>query len=212
MATYTDQEELEKLKEWWKNYGGALVVGVVLGLALLFGNKYWTQYQEEQRMEASSLYAEMLQQVQDSRTDAARATGAKLVEDYARTPYGGMAALMLARLSFEANDAAAAREHLEWAIANATDTAVAHAARLRLGRLHIADKQYDAALALVQLDAPGFEAEYLELQGDAYAGLERTDDARAAYAEALKQLPPQAGAARRFLGMKLDDLGRARPE
>lgn len=211
MASYTDQEELEKLKEWWKNYGGALLIGVLLGLALLFGNKYWTQYREEQRAAASTLYTQMLQQVQEAKTDTARASGAKLLDEYARTPYAGMAALMLARLSFEANDAAAARRHLEWAIANATDTATVHAARLRLGRLNLANGDYEAALSQVPRDAAGFEAEYLELKGDAYAGMGNTEAARAAYREALQQLGAQASA-RRLLQMKLDDLGGAAPQ
>src|SRR5581483_2662909 len=163
-----DQEELEKLKAWWKNYGGALLIGVLLGLALLFGNKYWTQYKEQQRVAASELYEQMLQQVKESKTGDARASGEKLIGEYARTPYAGMAALMLARLSFEANDAAGARRRLEWAEAHALDPAVAHAARLRLGRLYVAGGEYDAALALASKGGPGFEAEYLELKGDAY--------------------------------------------
>lgn len=208
MTAYTDQEEIEKLKEWWKNYGGALLIGVLLGLGLLFGYKYWTRYQERQRMAASTLYTQMLQEVQQSKNDAARANGKKLMDDYTRTPYAGMAALMLARLSVEANDQTAARRHLQWAIDHAADTAVKQAARLRLGQLYIANREYDAALSLVQTDAPGFEAEYLELQGDAYAGLGKVDEARAAYDKAVKALAPNAPS-RRLLQMKLDDLAAA---
>ena len=76
MSAYTDQEELEKLKAWWKNYGGALLIGVVLGLGILFGHKYWTQYQEERRAAASEIYEQMLQQARESKPDAARANGA----------------------------------------------------------------------------------------------------------------------------------------
>ncbi len=206
MSAYTDQEELEKLKAWWKNYGGALLIGVLLGLALLFGNKYWTQYKEQQRVAASELYEQMLQQVKESKTGDARASGEKLIGEYARTPYAGMAALMLARLSFEANDAAEARRRLEWAEAHALDPAVAHAARLRLGRLYVAGGEYDAALALASKGGAGFEAEYLELKGDAYLGQGKTDDARAAYSDAIQQLPPDS-ASRRLLEMKLEDLG-----
>jgi predicted negative regulator of RcsB-dependent stress response len=205
VSAYTDQEEIEKLKEWWKNYGGALLIGVLLGLGLLFGYKYWTRYQEQQRTAASTLYTQMLQEVQQSKNDAARANGKKLMDDYTGTPYAGMAALMLARLSVEANDQTAARQHLQWAIDHAADTAVQQAARLRLGQLYVANREYDAALSLVQTDAPGFEAEYLELQGDAYAGLGKTDEARAAYSKALKALAPNAPS-RRLLQMKLDDL------
>ena len=207
---YSDQDELEKLKEWWKNYGGALVLGVLLGLALLFGNKYWQEYREKQRLEASELYTQMLEQVQGAKHDAARTSGSRLLEEYRRTPYAGMAALLLARLSVEANDMAAARGHLEWAIANADDPAVVHTARLRLGQLHVASGEYEAALALANAvkEAPGFEADYLELKGDAYAGMRRIAEARAAYREALEKLAPQS-AGRQLLEMKLDDLGGA---
>lgn len=208
MSAYTDQEEVEKLKEWWKSYGGALLIGVLLGLALLFGNKYWMQYKEQQRVNASELYAQMLQ-LRQSKPDAARADGEKLIADYARTPYAGLAALMLARLSFEANDLPAARQRLEWAAANATDPAILHAARLRLGRLQLAAREYDAVLALAEKSGPGFEVDYLELKGDAYLGLGKTDEARAAYSEAVKQSAPES-ASRRLLEMKLEDLGGAK--
>jgi predicted negative regulator of RcsB-dependent stress response len=205
---YSDQEEVDKLKEWWKNYGGALLVGVVLGLALLFGNKYWQEYREEQRLEASALYARMLDEAQAGKTEAARASGETLVQEYDGTPYAGLAALMLARLALEDGDAAAARARLEWAVANATDPPVQHAARLRLGRLHLAAGEYEAALALVQAQAPGFEAEYLELKGDAHVALAQPEAARAAYEQALEHLAPQEPAYG-LIRMKLDDLGRA---
>lgn len=209
MAAYTDQEEIEKLKEWWRNYGAALLIGVLIGLALLFGNKYWTRYKEQRRMAASTLYTQMLQDVQQSNTDAARASGKKLMDDYTSTPYAGMAALMQARLNVDAGDQAAARKNLQWAIDHAGDDAVKQTARLRLGQLYVANREYDAALSLVQTDAPGFEADYLELQGDAYAGLGKPDEARAAYDKALNDLAPNAPS-RRLLQMKLDNLAAAK--
>jgi predicted negative regulator of RcsB-dependent stress response len=206
VGAYTDQEEIEKLKAWWKDYGGALLIGVVLGLVLLFGNKYWQQYKEDQRIAASEIYNQMLQQVQESKPDAARVIGAKLTEEYSRTPYAGLAALLLARLEFEANNAPAAQQQLEWAIAHAVDPTVANTARLRLGRLHIANGQYDAALALTTQASPGFEAEYSELKGDALAAQGKREEARNAYAEAVKQVDPSSPS-RRSLEMKLEDVG-----
>jgi predicted negative regulator of RcsB-dependent stress response len=211
VSAYSDQDELEKLKEWVKNYGGALLVGVVLGLALLFGNKYWTRYQEQQRAAASALFQQMSEQAQGAKTDLARASGRKLIDDYKRTPYAGMAALLLARLDVEGSDQADARRQLQWAIDHATDPALQHTARLRLGQLYLANRQYQAALALVQSDAPGFEAEYLELKGDAYVGLGKLDDARAAYRAALKNIPPSSQS-RSLIEMKLANIGGANPE
>ena len=208
MAAYTDQEELEKLKEWWKNYGGALLIGVLLGLGLLFGNKYWTRYKEEQRETASALYEQMAKEVQGGKAGQARANGKKLMDDYARTPYAGMAALMLARVSVEANDSATARKDLQWAIDHATDPGVAHTARLRLGQLLLANREYEAALALVQKDAPGFEAEYAELKGDAYTGLGKREEARAAYQAALDNLAGKTQA-RTLVEMKFANIAGA---
>lgn len=209
MSAYTEQEELEKLKAWWKNYGGALVLGVVLGLGLLFGSKYWNEYQETRRQAASDLYADMSRQARDGKVDAARASATRLTADYASTPYAGMAALMLARLSFDAGDRAAARTHLQWAVDHARDPATVHAARLRLGRLLLDAREYDAALAQTQASSQaGFESEYAELRGDVYAAQGKTTEAREAYAAALKQLPADTPH-RRVLQMKLDDLGGA---
>ncbi|MBI3899594.1 MAG: tetratricopeptide repeat protein [Gammaproteobacteria bacterium] len=211
MAAYTDQDEVEKLKVWWKTYGGALLLGVLIGLALLFGNKYWSQHKESQRVAASDLYAQMVQQMQAKKTDAARANGEKLVKEYDGTPYAGMAALMLARLSFETNDVAGAQQRLEWAMANATDAAVVHTARLRLARLHLTKGEYDQALALAKVDgAAGFEAEYLELKGDVLLAQGKNNDARAAYQEALSKVGVDTPS-HRLLSMKLDDIGQPQP-
>ena len=207
MGTYTEQDELEKLKAWWKNYGGALVLGVALGLVLLFGNKYWQQYKDQRREAASNLYIEMLQDARDGRAEAARGFGERLVKDYDDTPYAGMAALMLARMSYEANDAAGARQHLQWAVDHARDPATQHAARLRLGRVLADAGEYDAALALTgAAHQEGFEAEYLELKGDVLALQAKPAAAREAYRAALPQLPADSPY-RRTLTMKLDDLG-----
>ncbi len=210
MSAYTEQEELEKFKAWWKIYGGALILGVVLGLVLLFGNKYWNQYQETRREAASNLYAAMLQHVREAKIDAARENATRLTQDYGSTPYAGMAALMLARLSFENGDSAGARDHLQWAVDHARDPAVEHAARLRLGHVLLDAREYDAALAATQIsDQAGFESEYAELRGDVYAAQGKPAEAREAYAAALKQMPGDS-AHRRALQMKLDDLGSAR--
>lgn len=209
MSAYTEQEELEKFKAWWKTYGGALVLGVVLGLVLLFGNKYWNQYQESRREAASNLYAAMLQHVREAKIDAARENATRLTQDYSSTPYAGMAALMLARLSFESGDSAAARTHLQWAVDHARDPAVEHAARLRLGRVLLDAREYDAALAVTRTsNQAGFESEYAELRGDVYAAQGKPAEAREAYAAALKQISGDT-AHRRALQMKLDDLGGA---
>lgn len=207
MSTYTEQEELDRLKAWWKNYGGALIAGVVIGITILVGQKYWSAYQERTRLEAATHYDEMLHQIGAGNLDSARARGAVLAGEYKHTPYAGLAALLTAKLDVEKGDSAAAREHLEWAVTHATDPAVVHSARLRLGRVLLQSGDPTRATEVAAIERMGgFESEYQELSGDIYMAQSRTADARAAYRAAI-EATPTAAPYRRILEMKLENLG-----
>ena len=207
MTAYADQEELDKLKDWWKKYGNALIAGVLLGAVILGGIRYWTQDEEQRFHAASVIYEQLVQGFQARKTDAVRLSGESLIKDYSSTPYAGMAALILARLDFDAGDMIGARKHLQWVVDNADADATVHAARLRLARIILAGGDKDAALALLQVsDQAGFKSEYEELKGDIYAAQGNSQQARAAYREALKQAPAGAAYAS-VLNMKLDDQG-----
>lgn len=207
MSTYTEQDELENLKAWWKNYGNAAILGVALGVALLVGNRYWTEYKEQKLHSASSLYETMLDNLKHNQKPAALEAGKTLVADYSSTPYAGMAAMALAKLGFDAGDIAAVRTQLRWAMENGRDPATVHAARLRLARVLADASETEAALSLLDIkDRSGFAAGYEELRGDLLVRLDRFDDAREAYRAALRDLPTGSPFSQ-VLSMKLDDLG-----
>lgn len=207
MSVYADQEELEKLKTWWQEYGNSLLLGIALGAAVLIGVRYWNQSTEQRLKTASVLYDQMLQDINMKKPDTARKLGESLINEYSSTPYAGMAGLILARLDFGVGDASAARQRLQWVVDHAKDKATTHAARLRLARLYLNNGEKDAALTLLSVkDKTGFKTEYAELQGDVYTAQGQRDQARAAFREALKALP--AGSPYlQILNMKLDDLG-----
>lgn len=207
MAAYEEQEDLDRLKTWWKNYGNSVIFGIALGAAILVGFRYWTQHTEQQRHSAAALYDRMFQNFHAKKSADTRQLGESLMKDYSSTPYAGMAGLLLARLDFEAGDAAKARERLQWVLKNADNAAVLHAARLRLARLYLDGGDKEAALALLNVkDRAGFEAEYEELKGDIHVVQGQREAARSAYREALKYLPAGSSYAP-ILNMKLDDLG-----
>jgi predicted negative regulator of RcsB-dependent stress response len=56
LAAYEEQEDLDRLKAWWKNYGNSVIFGIALGAAILVGFRYWTQHTEQQRHSAAALY------------------------------------------------------------------------------------------------------------------------------------------------------------
>ncbi|GMR03681.1 MAG: YfgM family protein [Gammaproteobacteria bacterium] len=207
MSAYSEQEELEKLKSWLKDYGAALIMGILLGLAVLIGNKYWQKYKEERLVTASALYDQLMYDLSKKKHDAVRDRGDRLIEDFASTPYAAKAALILARLSFDAGDNDMTVRRLQWAMEHASDSAVEHTARLRLARLLMDKGMTEEAFSLFNVkDQSGFETEYQELKGDLLALKGRKDEARAAYRAAIDALPG-GSSYRRILRMKLDDLG-----
>lgn len=201
------QEELDRLKSWWKEYGHAVVLGVVLGLGALGGYRFWDAHREAQREAASVLYEQMLDGLYRGEREAAEDIGVRLLGEYAATPYAGMAALLLARLHFESGDMAGVRGMLQWAVENARDPGTVHAARLRLARVLAETGEVEEAFRLLEVKKlTGFESEHQELRGDLYMKTGRVEEARAAYRAALERLP-EGSAYAAVLRMKLHDLG-----
>lgn len=204
-AEFHEKDELEQLKAWWHNYGSALVIGVTVGLAGLFGYRYWNEYRLEQAATASGMYDNVVDHIKSSRTAHAKTVGGEIIAKYDGTPYAGMTALLLARMHYDSGDEAAAREQLSWAVANAREPAMRHAARLRLARIMISKKEYDGVLSLLTLDdTDGFAAGYQELRGDALAATGQTAAAREAYTAAIAADP--GGEYVEVLRMKLANL------
>jgi predicted negative regulator of RcsB-dependent stress response len=204
---YNPDDQVHQLKAWWKQYGKSLIAGVVIGAMLLGGINYWRQYRVHQAEAASVLYEALLADVQQGRSENAAATSGKLMQDYPATPYAGKAALLAARLRYDARDIAGARQSLEWAMKNATEDAVQHSARLRLGRILLDQNETDAALTLIQVKGfDGFTSEYEELRGDLLLAKGDRDGARRAYQTALAKLP-RGSSYGSLLAMKRDNLG-----
>jgi predicted negative regulator of RcsB-dependent stress response len=206
VEAYTPDDQVARLKAWWNQYGTSLIVGVAIGVLVLGGLKYWQQHRIQRAESASPLYQTLLSDMASGRNDQAAAAATKLMQEYDGTPYAGKAALLLARLRFDAGDLAGARQHLEWAMNKASETAVQHSARLRLGRMLLDQKDLDGALALTSIkDRAGFESEYEELRGDALSAKGDRKGAYQAYQAALDKLPSGSGYGR-LLTMKRDNV------
>jgi predicted negative regulator of RcsB-dependent stress response len=207
LEIYTPDDQLANLKAWWKQYGPALIAGVVIGGLLLGGGNYWKQYKTKRAEAASQLYEILLADLQQGKPETLTATATKLIQDYEATPYAGKAALLLARSRFDARDMAGTRQHLEWAMQNATEISVQHSARLRLGRLLLDQGDTEAALALAHVkETDGFASEYEELKGDGLLAKGDRPAARRAYQAAIAALARGSSYAQ-ALSMKRDNLG-----
>lgn len=207
MEDFNPDDQLANLKTWWKQYGNALIIGVIIGLVLLVGGNYWKQYKIKRAEAASQLYENLLADWQQGKSDAVSTAAAKLMQDYAATPYAGKSALLMARQRFDVKDIAGTRTHLEWAMQNASETQVQHSARLRLARLLLDQGELAAALALANNQGTdGFVSEYAELRGDVLLAQGDRDGARRAYQAAIEKITPSSSYLQ-VLTMKRDNLG-----
>lgn len=209
MAVYeTEEEQVEALKKWWKEYGNSIIAGLIIGIAALSGWRFWTHHKQEQSATASAVYYNMLGNIQTGQSDAAVSAGNQLMAEFDGTPYAALAALSLAKVAVEKQDYDLARTYLEWALTNAGQPGISDIARVRLGRVMLAQGETEAALELIQAaeaEGEAFSAGYAELRGDIYVAMNKPADARAAYEQALAQadLEPTH---RAMLQMKLEDL------
>ncbi len=200
-----DDERLEQIKEWWKEYRWTIIGGVSLGIASLLGFNFWTKYQVTQAEAASYLYEQVTIQVAAENFIEADQFAQQLLDEYPKSGYAGQTALLRARVQHELGDTDKSRELLHWAIDNAKEDSSVHAARIRLARLLIADSAYDDALKVLDVSDPsGFASHYHELRGDAHRGLNQLSKAREEYEHSLENLPPSSNY-RTILTLKLND-------
>lgn len=202
----TEQEQREALQNWWKQYGSSVVLGVVAGIAVIVGLNYWRGHRYRQAAEASTIYEEILQATEAGQLQEAGRLAERLLRDYGSSPYGTFARLMAARLAVEGGDLKASAAFLREVIDHERDPVYRHLARVRLARVLLAEGQAQAVLDLlntqVLTDAGAFESAYAEARGDALRQLQRIDEARTAYQQAV-----QSGVPSVLLQWKLDDLG-----
>lgn len=197
---YSEDEQAERLKEWWKKNGTSVIVGVTIGVSAIVGVNLWRNYTQSQAESASSRYAQLL----SAPAEESRKLGSELLSEYDNTPYAALAALYLAKVSYEEGDIDHVEAMLNWALTNSKQVTSQHVARLRLARVYLETERLSDAERLVDIKQfDGFESQYKELQGDIAMIKGDAAGARAAYEEALNALPKSSRFSE-LLALKLD--------
>ncbi len=206
----TEQEQIEQLKNWLKQYGPTIIAGIILAMAIVTCWHYWIRHQNKILTHASSNYDEMLMLRAQNNTNGATNQAQKLLNDYTKTPYAAMAALTLARVAVNNKNYAEAINQLNWVIDHSRDNAIREIARTRIARINLTENKPDEALALLEkVDDTAFMGLIDELKGDAYLLKKDTAKAKESYQLALQELPKEEVSQRPILQMKLDNLATA---
>jgi predicted negative regulator of RcsB-dependent stress response len=199
----SEQEQIEAIKKWWKQNGKLVILGVVLGLGILFGTRAWFDYKNSIAESASIEYEQLIEELKQKNNDAVSVRGEYIISSFPNTPYAPLAAL--AKTKVEAGDNADARTKLQWVLDHSAQPETIHTARMRLAKVMIAQGESQQAITLLDsVDPENFLAAYEEIKGDAYIALKEPSKASVAYKKALAATP--SGITTQQLQMKLNDL------
>ena len=202
MSYLTDEEKAEAIKKWWSENGTAVLGGLVLGIAGLFGWNWWTGQQDAKAEAASELFSVALTHIDAGQYMRATAVATELTERGGRTPYTSLGWTLLADLATREQDSLRAVDALEQARAKARDRGFRQVLSLRLAR-HLAalERHAEAEAVLSEVSADAFSGLVAEIRGDIAAARGDSEAARRYYLEAIA-----AGLDSEFLRLKLDEL------
>jgi len=200
----TEEEQVEALKRWWQENGTSAIVGLVVGIVVIVGWNYWQDHKKAQAAEASAAYSQLLKALDDDKKDNINKLTGHIQEQFKGSEYATYSGLMQAKLKTEQGDFDGAKQILK-AIAAESNKHLSNIAKIRLVRLMLATGEYEQGLQVINgVDAKAaasYSANYDELVGDLYVALDRLDEARTSYQNALRN-----GQSSPLLPFKIDDL------
>ncbi|MGT2494643.1 YfgM family protein [Cupriavidus basilensis] len=204
-----EQEQLESLKAWWRQYGNTVTWALIAGLLAFAAWSGWNYWQRKQAGEAALLYEQVVKAAESRDVERISCAAGDLEQKFGKTAYGPMTALVSAKVLYDAGDLAGAKTQLQWAIDHG-EGEYAHLARVRLAGVLLDEKAYDQGLALLKDEPPApFVALYADRRGDLLAAQDKRSEARSAYQKALDKLSANDAAMRQIIQFKLDALGTA---
>lgn len=202
----TEQEQIQQLKNWVKQYGLTILLGILISLAITASWRYWQHYHNRILTHASAVYDEMIAMRAQNNTKGTLIQARKLLSHYPKTPYAEMAALILARDAVINKNYVEAINQLNWVINHSKTPAMREIARIRIARILIAEKKPGEALILLKtLEDKSFIGMVDEVRGDAHLAKNDKASARKAYQLALEEIP-NGEVTRPVLEMKFENL------
>ena len=205
---HEEQEQLAALKGWWQEHGNLVVTALVAVALASAGWRGWSWYQNKQSLEASTLYQMLTRAVQAGDAKTMRDASGALAEDYPRTLYASLGALVSARYYFDHRNLKDAKAQLQWVLERSRSDDLKDLARLRFAAVQLDEKAYDEALKTLDAEhGEAYAAQYAALRGDVLVAKRRAKEAKAAYQVALDKAAKDDNAFRESVRVRLEALG-----
>ncbi len=212
MATQLDlqeQEQLDTLKAFWKQYGTLVTWVLILVLGAYSAWNGWQYWQREQGFKAGAMFDELDRAVQAGDAEKVGRIFGDLKQRFPKTAFAEQGALAAAKVQFDKGQNDAAVASLTWLAESGAQDEMRTVARLRLAALQTAAKQFDEAIKTLDgAKAAGFEPLVADRRGDLLLAQGKAAAALAAYQAAWAGMDDKNDY-RRIVDAKLTALGAA---
>lgn len=201
---YDEHEQGERVRRWIKEYSSAIIIGLILAFAGIFGFRQWQDHQSNQQSLAAEYYQAVNQRLSNEDAEAAASEYQTMLDEVGQTAYSGLAGMQLAAAWVEDGRLTPAAQIYHDVLDNRRLKSLWPVARIRLARVLEAQGEYQDALSLLEGQAPaGYEAVWDETRGDLLFEQRQFDQARSAWQAALERREAD-GINPRYLQVKID--------
>ena len=202
-----EQEQLDQLKAFWKQYGNPITWALIAVMSAFAGWNLYQRWQANQATQASALYDELDRVVKGGDAVKIERVLADLKEKFPSTTYAQQGGLLAAKSYFESGKSAEAKTALAWVAEKSTDDGIRAIAKLRLASVLVNDKAYDEAMTqLAGKTPPEFSALVADRKGDIFMLQGKKSEARAEFEKAYKEFDDRTEY-KRLVEVKLNALG-----
>ena len=206
----TEEQQVDAIKQWWKENGTMLVVGAVVGLAGLWGWRYYGETVLAGQEKASTQFAQVLVKFEAQGSEQGTADMSTFIAENKGNNYATLGSLLLAKAAVEAKDYTLAKTQLTDLLADNSYQPLTPVIQLRLARVSTELGEYDQALVILnKITEKGFEVKANQSKGVVYLKQGNLDSARAAFQAAVDA---SQGRVDPLLQLQLDDLAVAKAD
>ncbi len=210
MANHLDleeQEQLDQLKAFWKQYGNAITWVLILILSAFAGWNLYQRWQLSQATQAAALFDEVDRVTSSGDMTRLDRVFGDMKEKFPGTAFAQQAGLLAAKTYFDGGKVDQAKAALSWVAEKSSDDGYKAIARLRLAGVLIDSAAYDDALKQLSGTFPKeFAGLVADRKGDVFALQGKKLEARAEFERAFKAFDERTEY-KRLVEAKLNSLG-----
>jgi predicted negative regulator of RcsB-dependent stress response len=210
MANHLDleeQEQLDQLKHFWKQYGNLITWILIVVLGAVAGWNFYQYWQRSQASQAAVMFDELGRSAAAGDIAKLDRVFGDMKERFGSTVYAQQAGLIAAKQYYSVKSIDSAVGALTWVADQSTDAGYQAVARLRLADILAEKKSTDEALKVLNGSFPiGFEALVADRKADILLIQGKNEEAKAEYQKAFNGFGDRTEY-RRLVEIKLNALG-----